>query len=71
MIAWPHYSSECILLKMCRKIKKYIITRAYKDIKSLKEDILDQRNNLDDHIGCTKQNSWVAKCTHELWIMEN
>ena len=29
-------------------IKRYLGARAYKDIKSLKEDILDQWNNLDE-----------------------
>ena len=36
--------------KCVGKIKSYLGARTYKDIKSLEEDILDQWNNLDDHV---------------------
>ena len=48
VIKWPSYSLNLNPIKnMCGNIKRYIRARTYKDIKSLKEDILDQLYNLD------------------------
>ena len=49
----------------------YLGTSTYKDIKSLKEDILDQWTNLDESYWMYLIESMSKKWTHEFLEMED
>ena len=46
-------------------IKRYLGVRAYKDIESFKEDILDQWNNLDESYWIYLTELIIEEWTHE------
>ena len=58
-------------MKTCGNIKRYLKTWTYKDIKSLKEDILDQWNNLDESYRMYRPESMSRRVGTWILIMED